>query len=60
MLGAESWGQEQKFVLASFWAPEHETLKFQERLKFDFFALDTESWRLNTKKMFDLFWNFQA
>jgi hypothetical protein len=38
MFNVESWGQDQKFVLAFFWAPEHEALKFQERLNFDFFC----------------------
>ncbi len=51
MFGVESWGQEQKIVLASFWALEHEALKFQETLNFDLFALDTESWRPSAKKL---------
>jgi len=54
MFGVKSWGQEQKFVLASFWAPKHEALKFQEMLNFDLFALNTESWRPSAKKLFDL------
>jgi hypothetical protein len=54
MFSAKSWGQEQKFVLASFWTFEHEALKFQERSNFDLFAFNTKSWRPNTKKLFNL------
>jgi hypothetical protein len=42
------------FVLTSFRAPKHEALKFQERLNFDFFAFDIESWRPRAKKLFNL------
>ncbi len=54
MFGAESWGQEQKFVLASFWALEHEALKFQERLNFDFLHSTPKVGGQTQKKLFNL------
>jgi hypothetical protein len=54
MFNAESWGREIFFVLASFLAPKHEAPKFQERMNFDFFALDTKNYRPRAKQLLNL------
>jgi hypothetical protein len=50
MFSAENWGEEQKFVLATFWAPEHEALKFWKRLNFDFFCTQHRKLEAKGKK----------